>query len=303
MKIRRSVLTLCSLAASGWFLGSNTARAETFILDATQSVLTVSAQFSSFDVAPQAPGSLTTTYTGAIEADVTGSSIMFVGGSLIAAANNGTWQPGSAGLAGSAPANYGGQVANLLVNGKAALRNVLMDLTSDVLPVSGGTFPSLGLQFNFVPTATSVVDYSYSITFGDSGNGSQVLTGTLTNSVATNATVVAGSAGTVLTIPVDIAGSITVISTNDLQYRFRGQLVGRASAVRPLQITSFQVAPGQLNFTISTTPGQTYTILGSTDLRDWPVVIDQFTATNNPTERAVVLPASLPQQYFRVRQD
>ena len=244
-----------------------------------------------------------TRYTGTIEADVAGSDIQFVGGSIIAAITNGNWEPVAGGAQGSAPANYGGEVVNLFVNGKAALREVRFDLTSDVLPVSNGTFNAQALLFNFIPAAGSVIDYSYSITFGSSGSGSQVLVGVTTNTTSTNAMLVVQGNESLLTIPVDISGSLTVLNPNDVQYRFRGQLVGRAAASVPLQITSFRLIPGQLNFTIASIPGQAYTILSSTNLVDWPEVVDQFTATNSLSERTIALPAHLPQQYFRTRKD
>lgn len=71
----------------------------------------------------------------------------------------------------------------------------------------------------------------------------------------------------------------------------------------PLQINAFQVSPGQLTFTIATTPGQSYTILGSANLTDWATIVDQFTATNNPTVRNVSWPVPPPLKYFRVRRD
>src|SRR5688572_16851766 len=66
----------------------------------------------------------------------------------------------------------------------------------------------------------------------------------------------------------------------------------------------FAIEPQETgSFSIATTTGQTYSILASTNLTDWPEIIDQFVATNSPSERAVTLPAPLPQQYFRVRRD
>ena len=50
---------------------------------------------------------MTTKISGTIKADVTSSNITFVGGSAMVALTNGNWQPGRAGTAGSAPANYG----------------------------------------------------------------------------------------------------------------------------------------------------------------------------------------------------
>ena len=305
MKTRSEILLLEALLSAGLCLISTAIRAEEmqFTVDPSRSSLTISGTFASFAIAPQSPGSLTTSYGGIIEADVTSSNVFFWGGSLIAALTNGNWEPGPDGAPGTAPADYGGKVVNLFVNGKAALRDVLFDVTSDVLPINGGTFDPQGLQFNFVPNFTSVIDYAYSLTLGNPGSGRQVLSGASTNSASTNATVVTQGDETVLIIPVDIMGSVIVADPYEVQYRFRGQLVATAAATAPLQINSFQVSPGQLSFTIATMPGQSYSILSSTNLTDWPVVVDQFTATSNPTERTITLPTSLPQQHFRVRQD
>jgi len=245
---------------------------------------------------------LTTYYTGTIETDLADTTIAFVGGSQIVALTNGNWEPRPNGVAGSAPANYGEMAVTAFVNGKAAVRDILLDLTGSSLAVSNGMFPSQGLEFTFPPTATSAFDYAYTTAFGGSGSGRLPITGTLTNAVNTDATLNTQGAELVLTIPVDIAGAATVQSPNDLQYRLQGELVAKAAASVPLRINSFQLSLGQLGFTIATTPGQSFTILASTNLSDWATTVDQFTATNNPTVRTVALPA-LPQQFFRVRQD
>ena len=117
-----------------------------------------------------------------------------------------------------------------------------------------------------------------------------------------NATLIVQGAELVLTIPVDNSGTATALNPNDIQYRLRGQLVARAPVSVLLQVNAFQVSPGQLTFTIATTPGQSYTILGSTNLADWTTIVDQFTATNNPTVRNVSRLAS-PLKFFRVRRD
>ena len=276
----------------------------TFQLDTNLSVLAISGSFSGVAIQPQGAGSLTTHYTGTIAADITDSSITFGGGSAIIGMNNGSWQPLAGGAAGNAPANYGGQVfVFLVVDGKAAVRNMALDLTSSALALAAEAFPSLGLEFTFPQAGTTTLDYNYSGLIG-SGSGSQPMTGTTTNTLSTNATLVVQGTDLVLTIPVDISGTATAQSPGDVMYRFRGQFVAKAPAPIPLQITSFLPSAGQLDFTIATTPGQSFTILMSTNLTDWPTVVDQFTATNNPTVRTVAIPAAaLPQQYYRVRQD
>jgi hypothetical protein len=166
--------------------------------------------------------------------------------------------------------------------------------------VTGGSFSGQGLHFNYPSNSTSVLDYSYSGLLG-TGSGSRPLKGVSTNTL-NDATLIIQGAQLVLTIPVDDSGTATALNPNDIQYRLRGQWVARAPVSVPLQINAFQVSSGQLTFTIATTPDQSYTILGSTNLTDWPTIVDQFTATNNPTVRNVSQPAS-PLNYFRIRQD
>ena len=97
------------------------AELKTFTLEQTQSVLTISGTFSGFAIQQQGPGSLTTRYTGTIQTDLSDATIAFVGGSQIVGVTNGNWEPGPSGVAGTAPANYGGEVVNFFVNGKAAV--------------------------------------------------------------------------------------------------------------------------------------------------------------------------------------
>ena len=283
-------------------LVSTTARGElkTFVLDTNNSSLTISGTLESAVFQQQGAGSLITKISGTIKAEVTSSNITFVGGSAIVALNSGNWQPGPGGVAGSAPANFGVKVSVLLTTVMAAVRNTLLDVTSSALTVTGGSFSGQGLHFNYSTNSTSVLDYSYSGLLG-SGTGSQQLKGVSTNTL-NDATLIVQGAQLVLTIPVDDSGAATALNPNDIQYRLRGQLVARAPVSVPLQINAFQVSSGQLTFTIATTPDQSYTILGSTNLTDWATIVDQFTATNNPTVRNVSQPES-PLNYFRIRQD
>jgi len=280
---------------------STTGRGElkTFALDATNSSLSISGTLGSAAFQQQGSGSLITKISGTIKADVTSSNITFVGGSAIAALNSGNWQPGLGGVAGSAPANYGLKVnVYIFITAMAAVRNALLDMTSSALTVTGGVFSSKQLQFNFPPASTTVLDYNA----GSLASGSEPLSNTFTNTVNTNATLIVQGAQLVLTIPVDISGTKTIAPGN-VNYRLQGQLVARAPvSVVPLQINAFHVSSGQITFTIATTPGQSFTILGSTNLTYWATNVDQFTATNNPTVRNVSRPTS-PFKFFRVRQD
>ena len=299
---RKRPASLPALLAMACCLVSTAARGElkTFVLDTNNSSLTISGTLEGAAFQQQGAGSLTTKISGTIKADVTSSNITFVGGSAIVALNSGNWQPGTNGVAGNAPANFGVKVSVLLTTVMAAVRNTLLDVTSSALTVTGGSFSGQGLHFNYPSNSTSVLDYSYSGLLG-TGSGSKQLKGVSTNTL-NDATLIVQGAQLVLTIPVDDSGAATALNPNDIQYRLRGQLVARAPVSVPLQINAFQVSSGQLTFTIATTPDQSYTILGSTNLTDWATIVDQFTATNNPTVRNVSQPES-PLNYFRIRQD
>src|SRR3954452_2482132 len=81
-----------------------------FTIDPLSSSLSLSGTVAGFALTQQGPGSLTTTYSGSINADFDSSTIQF-NSAAAAAAINGNWQPLPGGGSGSAPANYGGQAS------------------------------------------------------------------------------------------------------------------------------------------------------------------------------------------------
>lgn len=276
-----------------------------FTVDSTQSVLTVSASLTTplgtIQLQPQGPGSLTTTYEGTVKADVTAASIEFVGGSAVRGQNNGDWEPGLGGAAGTALANYGGQADNSLLSAKAAMREILVDLQSGPLTITAGTFPAEALVFGFPSNATSVLDYSYDSIAG-SDSGSYNLTSYSTNSIGATGSLARMGNELVLTIPVHYSGHGTLIFSDDLAYTLDGQLVARATAAAPPLRIGLNISADQLVLAINTEIGSKYTILSATNLPDPPIVLESFTATENPTLITNRL-SGAPQQYFRVRQD
>jgi len=292
----------CLTAACCLLITPARAEVKNFVIDATQSSLTLSGNALGITLQQQADGSLSTTYSGTIVADVTEMSVAFVGGSAITANNSGNWQPGAGGVAGDAPANYGAYAnAGFLGSGYAALRNLLFDLQSESITMLAGSFAADTLEFSFPPTATATADYLITGAFADAG--SEALAGKSTNNILTAATIVVVGEELVLTIPVDY----TLVLTGDFDATFRvqGQLVGKAPNVTPLQIPPPVISPGQIGFTIPTTPGKTYTILGSADLTtplvEW-AVIDQFEATGASEARDIAI-AIAGQQFFILREE
>jgi hypothetical protein len=275
----------------------------TFTVDETQSAASLSGTVMGYTIQAQSAGSLTAHYAGTIKAEFTGSTLRFPGASEISALNSGSWEPGVSGVAGSAPANYGAKISPPLSSGKAAVRDVLLDLTSDVIGVTDGVFPSPGLRFTYSTNPPTPFDYSYNIFLVGSGQGRSFLGGVLTNAATTNASLVTQGGQLILSIPVDITGKASAFSTNDVVYRLRGVLVASAPALAPITISSFTLAPAELGVTISTTPGRTYSVLGYTNLAGSAAVLDQFTATNSTTTRTIPRSPTAAEQYFRVRLD
>lgn len=272
----------------------------TFTIDPNQSPLSVSGSLSGVTGNEQGPGSLSTQFSGTIQVDLQTSSIQFTGNSAITLQENGTWQPAPGGTPGSAPASLAGVAQNFLATAHGALRNVLVDLTSDPLNLNNETFNAQSVLFSIPPDATSAADYR--VTGLLNASGSQLLAGQGTNGVVNTATLTTQDTQLILTLPIDFSGTTTVVSPNDLNYSAQGQILATATTTKPLEVADFVVSPGQLQFNMPTEPGKSYSILGSQDLLDWSTVLHQFTATSNSEAIQIALDL-FPKQFFRIRQD
>jgi hypothetical protein len=151
-----------------------------FVVDPTQSALTLSGSINGSPIQEQGPGSLVTTYEGVIDADVADdlSTIQFLNDGAAATADiSGAWRPRRGGSAGSDDANYGGHVHTTFfgigVDADAAVRDLVAAGASDPLPVSpnDGTFPAtLSLSI-----AAGSADYRYDAgIFGSMGGNTSV---------------------------------------------------------------------------------------------------------------------------------
>ena len=131
-----------------------------FTVDNTQSQITLSGKIAGSPLTAQGSGSLMTTYSGNINADVAGSTIQFTGSSDIIAKTNGVWQPAVGGATGSALADYGGKASlSFLGTGYGAARNIVLDLNSPLLTLTGTNFDSTALVFSFGASSSSSFDY------------------------------------------------------------------------------------------------------------------------------------------------
>jgi hypothetical protein len=123
------------------------ARAEvrTYTVDPAQTQLQFSGTIAGIPAGPQTAGSNTTRYSGSLMADVTATKIHFLDGGVMDAQQQALAQQPSANGASfsAAAADYGFSFDQPPFDtGRAAIRNLMLDMTSDVLPRSGTSVPS-----------------------------------------------------------------------------------------------------------------------------------------------------------------
>lgn len=221
--ISRSLALLAAIAS----LASLRAEPLTFTLDPARSSITLSGSASGADLQAQAPGSLTTTFEGTVVLDVGVAEVRFPGGSRVVPQELNSWQPGLAGVDGSAPASYGGkaQIGSGFfgVTAVAATRRLSFELLSLPLPFANGSFNAEGLQFQFIETNNPALDYRTSGLVNR--RDSQILSGLATNKLAGASTLVTVGTVQTLTIPVDASYPFTLLLPDDSVLRLAGQIV------------------------------------------------------------------------------
>jgi len=253
---------VCCLLAAVTTIYKVAAAPITFSID-PQSKITISGNVAGIPLQEQGAGSLTTTFSGSIIADVTGWSIKFTGGSQIDARTNGVWEPLPGGGPGSAPADFRALATTPFGAANGAFRNLLLDVTSSVLTLNNGNFDSAALAFGFLAESSSTFDYSAGLL----GSGSRTLSGLATNRVTSGATLTSVGGADTLTIKIDTEFKFRAISEDDSTARLAGQLVA-SRAVLPV-ISSIVFRDQTLVIRVEGTGGQPYRLQSSTNLRAW----------------------------------
>ncbi|MHC1767730.1 MAG: hypothetical protein AB9869_26225 [Verrucomicrobiia bacterium] len=286
-------LALLSALAILAFAPPTTAAPARFSLDESQSRITISGNIMGLPLREQGPGSMSTTFGGTVVADVSDSSIQFTGGSVLEARTNGDWRPGVGGESGSAPANFAAEASTLLGTVRGALRNLVLDLTSAALPITGGQFDASNLVFAFPVGSKAAFDYNAGLL----GSDSVVLSGLSTNKIVNGATVSGAAGSRKLTIQVDTEFVFELLSEGDSVVKLVGALVAVEAVQDQPTIRSIEVKDGTVILRVEGA-GAEPRLDGSGDLRQW--------TTQNPSRsvdgNAVVLtlPATAVQQFYRV---
>ncbi len=262
-----------------------------FTIDPTQSTVGMEGSVGQIPLQAQGPGSLSTHFSGTINAAVTGANIQFTGGSAIAAVTNGVWSPGAGGSGPAAPADYAGQVTLPFGTAKGALRNLVLDVTSPSLALTGGSFDASNLIFGFPASSTASFDYDAGIL----GHKGIALRSNSTNRVATGATVATIAGVQTLTIPVDATFQFTAISTNDSTAHLTGKLV--ATATPQPTLSSIGISQGTVTLhaqNASSTPN----LQSSTNLTSWAA--QQATHSTDANGDVYTFPATGPSGFYRL---
>jgi hypothetical protein len=293
--MNKSCFPTAFLFVAAGFIQQVQAAPVVFTIDQSQSQVSAAGKVAGSTFSAQAAGSLTTSYSGNINADVSGSTIQFTGGSAIAAQNSGDWKPAAGGGSGSASADYGAKATyESILAVYVALRNIVLDLNSPSLAVTGGNFDGSSLIFSFA-TNTAALDYNYSI-----GSGSQALDGYSTNTLVSGATVSINGNVQTLTIPIDTTFIFSLLSANDSSVHLTGQIVATSSGIAPPVIHSLTVT----NQNVAVTAGNATTnslLLVSTNLLNWSSTSANIT-TNDQGWIIFTTPMNGPQAFFRVEQ-
>ncbi len=308
--IMRNIRKITRISSIIWFtlsylpLHLTAAAPLVFTIDTAQTQVTISGKVVGTTFSAQGPGSLTTSYQGTINADLTDSTIQFIGGGSISAITNGVWQPAVGGNPGSAPADYGATASVTINIGipvsatvNAALRNMVLDLTSPPLPLTDGSFDGGSLIFSFI-TNTVTLDYNYTY-----GSGSENLNGDSTNAVVSGATVSTNAGVRTLSIQISSQFPFKLLSDNDSLVILNGQLVATNIvnvSLPPPIIQSIVVNGSNIVVTTENTTAQSI-LLVSTNLSIWTAASSTIT-TNGLGMIVFTSPVSGPRAFYRMQQ-
>jgi hypothetical protein len=183
-------------------------------INSSQSMLNAAMTFGSVAATAQVPGSLSDTYSGSIEADLTNNTLTFSGGSsIVALAATASYVPplGGANTQGS-PQNYGGYFQNISIplytfNSDVDLRDVNLDITSGSVVVGS---PASGLVLTVESGAENFSVPALPLYGVTAGYYSQNFSGTTANNASSSLVTLAVSGSTeTLTIPVNATINFT----------------------------------------------------------------------------------------------
>lgn len=246
----------------------------------------------------QAAGSLSNAFTGTLIVELTETEIRFPGGSKASVPETQPYAPAPGGANGSAPAAFGAKATvkvavgpiTLNATAAAAARTVSFDLESLNLTRTPIGFDARGVSFRIPESAGTKLDYRTSGTLTLSG--SEPVLGLALNR-ASNGTLALVDGVETLTIPVDASYLFEILSPNDTEMKFVGEIVAkRRASTEPQPAITFQ-PPASPGVPLTLSWPDTYKLQRATTLTppNWQ---------DSPATSPLQVPLALPGEYFRV---
>ena len=267
-----------------------------FTLDTPNSFLTIGGNVAGSTITQQGAGSLRTTYSGEILANLASSTIELVGGTADANVS-GSWQPLADGQLGSAPADYGGKFKVLVFfDAFFAIRDLAVSTSSPALALEpSGNFDSTGVT---VTALRGGIAYNAAIL-------SQVGAGTLDGSsganqsaLASNLTITRNATGAdaVLFIPAEGAFVVVDPTIGTATLTFSGQSRATAATIngdtnfdRTVDIGDFAVLGAGFNQPGSWLAGD-FTGDGTVGIGDFSLLAANFNQSAPSSARGGMIP-------------
>jgi len=190
--------------------------------------------------------SATTNLSGTIGATIGGGNITFSSTNIDGVDQQGTaagnpnllLKPAIGGTAGSAPADIGlnlsfkiTDILTVTASGQAAIRNIISDITSSALALSGGSSGTFGSTGTSLGITSGEVDYSLSASVSSVSGSATITSGATSNQSTTLGSVTVSGLTTTITIPISIliTGLIDTLGA-ELNTRLVGTIVAESIA-------------------------------------------------------------------------
>ena len=285
--------TLVSMALSALLIPAAFGAAVTFNLDSSQSYITLSGTVAGQPLTTQGPGSLTTHFSGTVNATLDNTSSptqITITSSTLNALVSGQWRPLAGGTDGTADADLGGSTSGAL-SGNVAVRNFgVTGVTAAAVSVSGNQFVSTSLQFTLKTGST--VDYRVSTFLGPS-SGAKDIGGIHTNNIAGPGTITSAGTTTTLQIPLDFY-IVLSISSQPVILHCVGAVVSTATVQPPADTTAPTLAIlSPTNYQSFTNAAITVTGTASDASELASVTVNGTTATRSGDNWSAPLPLTM----------
>jgi hypothetical protein len=242
-----------SLVASALVTASHAGPA-VFTLDTPTSALELSGTIAGATLQSQGTGSLRTTYFGDFRLSLSPDAVQFVAGGTATANNSGSWQPLADGLAGSAPANYGGRVTISFITTNVAVRDLTADASSDPIPLNPDlTFNAAAANVNVLTgnvAYRSILSSGSNSLAGSAGPNAGAGNGTLV--INRNAALATATAVAQVPVAATVVGTIDLIGPATINFDggFRGSvssIYGDTDFDRVVDIGDFSTLAANFN--------------------------------------------------------